>query len=103
MNVAANLLMEDSKVEIQEIALKMGYENPGKFSSAFKSVMGVTPAKYRKHSNRSLFFQKFFNIVSGLILFNLAIAAAHFIERTFVVRGKYNINKEKIKYIDKKI
>lgn len=48
-------------------------------------------------------FQKFFNIVSGLILFNLAIAAAHFIERTFVVRGKYNINKEKIKYIDKKI
>ena len=45
MNVAANLLMEDSKVEIQE----MGYENPGKFSSAFKSVMGVTPAKYRKH------------------------------------------------------
>ena len=49
MNVAANLLMEDSKVEIQEIALKMGYEHPGKFSSAFKSVMGVTPAKYRKH------------------------------------------------------
>ena len=49
MNVAANLLMEDSKVEIQEIALKMGYENPGKFSSAFKSVMGVTPAQYRKH------------------------------------------------------
>lgn len=47
MNVAANLLMEDSKIEIQEIALKMGYENPGKFSSAFKSVMGVTPAKYR--------------------------------------------------------
>ena len=40
MNVAANLLMEDSKVEIQEI---------------------------------------------GLILFNLAIAAAHFIERTFVM------------------
>ena len=35
--------------KIQEIALKMGYENPGKFSSAFKSVMGVTPAKYRKH------------------------------------------------------
>ena len=92
MNVAANLLMEDSKVEIQEIALKMGYENPGKFSSAFK-----------RSANRSLFFQKFFNIVSGLILFNLAIAAAHFIERTFVVRGKYNINKEKIKYIDKKI
>lgn len=49
MNVAANLLMEDSKVEIQEIALKMGYENPGKFSSAFKSEMGVTPVKYRKH------------------------------------------------------
>ena len=33
-----------------------------------------------------------------MILFNLAIAAAHFIERTFVVRGKYNINKEKIKW-----
>ena len=57
----------------------------------------------KRSANRSLFFQKFFNIVSGLILFNLAIAAAHFIECTFVMRGKYNINKEKIKYIDKKI
>jgi AraC-like DNA-binding protein len=47
MNIAANLLMEDFKIEIQEIALRMGYENPGKFSSAFKSVMGVSPAKYR--------------------------------------------------------
>ena len=37
MNVAANLLMEDSKVEIQEIALKMGYENPGKFHPHLKA------------------------------------------------------------------
>lgn len=47
MNIVANLLMEDFKIEIQEIALRMGYENSGKFSSAFKSVMGVSPAKYR--------------------------------------------------------
>ena len=37
MNVAANLLMEDSKVEIQEIALKMGYEIQENFHPHLKA------------------------------------------------------------------
>ncbi len=47
MNLAANLLLQDQNREIQEIAAAVGYENPGKFSSAFRSVMGVSPAEYR--------------------------------------------------------
>lgn len=47
MNVAASMLMQDKDREIQEIAAKVGYENPGKFSVAFRSVMGVSPAEYR--------------------------------------------------------
>lgn len=47
INVAANMLMQDKTREIQEIAACVGYENPGKFSVAFRSVMGVSPAEYR--------------------------------------------------------
>ena len=90
MNVAANLINGRFQSRDSRNCIENGYENPGKFSSAFKSVMGVTPAKYRKHSKKyqqigHYFSRRFFNIVSGLILFNLAIAAAHFIERTFVM------------------
>ena len=47
MNLAANMLLQDKAKEIQEIASCLGYENPGKFSSAFRSVMGMSPAEYR--------------------------------------------------------
>ena len=47
INVAASMLMQDKTREIQEIAACVGYENPGKFSVAFRSVMGVSPAEYR--------------------------------------------------------
>lgn len=47
MNLAANMLLQDENKGIQEIATSVGYENPGKFSSAFRSVMGVSPAEYR--------------------------------------------------------
>lgn len=47
MNLAANMLLQDENKGIQEIAASVGYENPGKFSSAFRSVMGVSPAEYR--------------------------------------------------------
>ena len=47
INIAANMLMQEEKRKIQEIAACVGYENPGKFSSAFRDVMGVTPAEYR--------------------------------------------------------
>ena len=47
MNLAANMLLQDKGKEVQEIAFCVGYENPGKFSSAFRSVMGMSPAEYR--------------------------------------------------------
>ena len=47
INLAANMLLQDKNREIQEIAISVGYENPGKFSAAFRSVMGVSPAEYR--------------------------------------------------------
>ena len=47
MNLAASMLIQDENKEIQEIAAQVGYENPGKFSVAFRSIMGVSPAEYR--------------------------------------------------------
>ena len=48
MNYAANLLREQNDLSIAQIAGMVGYDSPGKFSSAFKAVMGSTPLSYRK-------------------------------------------------------
>ena len=40
------MCIRDREKEVQEIAASVGYENPGKFSSAFRSVMGLSPAEY---------------------------------------------------------
>lgn len=51
INKAAALLHNDKSKSVLEIALMMGYESPGKFSTAFKSIMGYSPLKYRKKTN----------------------------------------------------
>ena len=48
MTVASSLLLNTND-KISYIAGKVGYENPSKFSAAFKDVVGVTPASYRKN------------------------------------------------------
>jgi AraC-like DNA-binding protein len=47
MQEAAKLLKESDE-SITEIALKLGYKNAGKFSTAFKSTMNILPSDYRK-------------------------------------------------------
>jgi AraC-like DNA-binding protein len=47
MHRAAQLLRQSDK-KISEIALKMGYQNPSKFSEAFHAVIGCRPSAYRK-------------------------------------------------------
>ena len=51
MNYAASLLVQDSHMKINEIAALVGYDNPSKFSAAFRETMGVTPLEYRKRSS----------------------------------------------------
>jgi AraC-like DNA-binding protein len=47
MNAAA-MMLRQSGDNVCDIANRMGYENAAKFTTAFKSVKGVTPAEYRK-------------------------------------------------------
>ena len=49
MNLAANPCCLQDKEErgTGDRRKSVGYENPGKFSSAFRSVMGLSPAEYR--------------------------------------------------------
>jgi len=47
MQTAADMLRKTSQ-SITTIAANVGYSNPGKFSVAFKKVMGVPPMEYRK-------------------------------------------------------
>ncbi|GMQ60761.1 hypothetical protein AN1V17_51640 [Vallitalea sediminicola] len=50
MNFAAHKLHE-TELSILEIAISVGYNNPSKFSNAFKSILGVLPSTFRKQKN----------------------------------------------------
>lgn len=50
MNCAANLLRGQKNLSVAQIAGMVGYDSPGKFSTAFKEIMGDTPLAYRKFS-----------------------------------------------------
>ena len=41
-------LLRDTDEKIEEIADQVGYSNAPNFSRAFKGVMGVRPAKFRR-------------------------------------------------------
>lgn len=47
MNRAAELLRE-SELSIEEIGSRVGYDNAGKFTVAFKKTMKLTPSEYRR-------------------------------------------------------
>lgn len=47
MKLAMQLLAYD-EMSIKNIAAHCGYENPGKFTAAFKDVHGITPSAFRK-------------------------------------------------------
>lgn len=44
----SKLLLKDTDWPIICIAHNLGYENPSKFSSAFKDIVGLTPTEYRR-------------------------------------------------------
>ncbi|MBP2646080.1 MAG: two component transcriptional regulator, AraC family, partial [Firmicutes bacterium] len=46
-------LMSSSTVKMYEIAEQVGYSNQHYFSTAFKKVVGFSPAEYRKRENWS--------------------------------------------------
>lgn len=47
LQVAKKLLLE-TESSVTEIASKIGYENPNKFTSAFKETYGSSPTEFRK-------------------------------------------------------
>lgn len=49
----ATQLLKFSTMSIQSISFEVGYENAANFSTTFKSIMGVTPKKYRKLHNQN--------------------------------------------------
>lgn len=51
MSIAAKQLKQIN-ISIADAALSVGYSNPSKFSSAFKSVIGELPKEYRKQKVR---------------------------------------------------
>ena len=44
----AQKLLAETQESVSEIAHRVGYENPNKFSSAFHEVTGLNPTEYRK-------------------------------------------------------
>lgn len=52
MNLAAELLLRERDTSIAEIGSRVGYDNAGKFTAAFKKVMKLTPSEYRRERRR---------------------------------------------------
>ena len=48
LNTGASLLKSAPDMSIGEVASAVGYENQGKFSAAFKEIMGISPLEYKK-------------------------------------------------------
>lgn len=48
MNYAASALIKHPNMKIIEVAALVGYDNPSKFSAAFRETMGMSPVQYRK-------------------------------------------------------
>ena len=46
----AAVLLRQTQATIAEIANKVGYENQSKFATAFRDVLKVAPAEYRKQN-----------------------------------------------------
>lgn len=49
IHVAASMIRKTNE-NITTIAGKVGYNNPSKFTAAFKKIMGMSPSKYREYS-----------------------------------------------------
>lgn len=47
----AAVLLRQTQATIAEIANQVGYENQSKFATAFRSVLKITPAEYRKQNS----------------------------------------------------
>lgn len=48
----AATLLESTRQKVRAIAVSVGYDNPFAFSTAFKRLMGTSPAGYRKRRER---------------------------------------------------
>ncbi len=48
MELAAELLLREKSMSVAEVGGRVGYDNPGKFTEAFKKVLKATPSAYRK-------------------------------------------------------
>ena len=53
MNAAAELLLRERELSIAEIGGRVGYDNAGKFTVAFKKIMKLTQSEYRKERGTS--------------------------------------------------
>ena len=41
-------LLRDTEIDVQDIALLIGFNNAGNFATAFRERMGITPSAYRQ-------------------------------------------------------
>ena len=49
----ARALLSDEMLSIPQIASRVGYADPGQFSAQFRKLIGLLPAQYRRHAQKS--------------------------------------------------
>src|SRR5262249_55110079 len=49
----AKTLLSDETLSLSQIASRVGYADTGQFSAQFLKLMGLSPARYRRHARQS--------------------------------------------------
>ena len=49
----ARVLLRDERMSLPQIASRVGYSDTGQFSAQFLKLMGLSPARYRRHARQS--------------------------------------------------
>jgi AraC family transcriptional regulator len=49
----ARTLLGEEMMSLAQVALRVGYVDPGQFASQFRKRTGLTPAQYRRHCGQS--------------------------------------------------
>lgn len=52
MNKAAEMLLREREAAVAEVGSRVGYDNAGKFTEAFKKTMKLTPSEYRRERGK---------------------------------------------------
>ena len=54
MKAACQILTYEPNIRVKELSERVGYNNPGYFSTCFKNELGMTPKEFVRDENETI-------------------------------------------------